>query len=158
MLFARIDDIYEKLYEFEVNKKNNLIFYGIAGEHRETPSDLLLKVRIMTKFKKTLLYLFFFRLHQFWNKLFRLKEISSFQKLQELWQVKRINIWNNTTTHSQRSYSSNAIKALYYICSLGPDVAGCRPVVVTFEDFNDREQVELMSQVKQIKLSGSAHG
>ena len=23
----------------------------------------------------------------------------------------------------------------------GPDVAGCRPVVVTFEDFNDREQV-----------------
>ena len=50
VLFARIDDIYEKLYEFEVNKKNNLIFYGIAGEHRETPSDLLLKVRIMTRF------------------------------------------------------------------------------------------------------------
>lgn len=24
---------------------------------------------------------------------------------------------------------------------LGPDVAGVRPVVVTFEDFNDREQV-----------------
>ena len=45
VLFARIDDIYEKLYEFEVNKKNNLIFYGIAGEHRETPSDLLLKVK-----------------------------------------------------------------------------------------------------------------
>ena len=23
----------------------------------------------------------------------------------------------------------------------GPDVAGCRPVVVSFEDFSDREQV-----------------
>ena len=23
----------------------------------------------------------------------------------------------------------------------GPDVGGCRPIVVTFEDFNDREQV-----------------
>ena len=45
ILFARIDDINEKLYEFEVNKKNNLIFYGISGEHRETPSELMMKVQ-----------------------------------------------------------------------------------------------------------------
>ena len=44
-LFSRIDDINEKLYEFETNKKNNLIFYGIPGEQRETPSQLLSKVR-----------------------------------------------------------------------------------------------------------------
>ena len=45
-LFSRIDEINEKLYEFEVNKKNNLIFYGLAGENRETPSVLIMKVGI----------------------------------------------------------------------------------------------------------------
>ena len=45
ILFSRIDDIHEKLYEFETSKKNNLIFYGISGEHRETPSELMAKVR-----------------------------------------------------------------------------------------------------------------
>ena len=43
-LFARIDDINEKMYEFETNKKNNLIFYGINGEQRETPAKLMMKV------------------------------------------------------------------------------------------------------------------
>ena len=43
-LFERIDDVNEKLYEFETNKKNNLIFYGIQGETRETPSQLQEKV------------------------------------------------------------------------------------------------------------------
>ena len=43
-LFARIDDINEKMYEFETNKKNNLIFYGINGEQRETPEKLMMKV------------------------------------------------------------------------------------------------------------------
>ena len=42
-LLERIDDINEKMYDFEVNKRNNLIFYGIVGEHRETPSMLLTK-------------------------------------------------------------------------------------------------------------------
>ena len=48
-LFSRIDEINEKLYEFEVNKKNNLIFYGLAGENRETPSVLIMKVGIIFK-------------------------------------------------------------------------------------------------------------
>ena len=43
-LFSRVDEINEKLYEFEINKKNNLIFYGLAGENRETPSVLIMKV------------------------------------------------------------------------------------------------------------------
>ena len=42
-LFSRVDEITEKLYEFEINKKNNLIFYGISGENRETPSVLIMK-------------------------------------------------------------------------------------------------------------------
>ena len=37
------------MYEFEVNKRNNLIFYGIQSESRETPAMLLSKVRKETK-------------------------------------------------------------------------------------------------------------
>ena len=31
------DDISEKMYDFEQNKKNNLLFYGISNDSRETP-------------------------------------------------------------------------------------------------------------------------
>ena len=44
----RVDEINEKMYEFEVNKRNNLIFYGIQAEPRETPSMLLSKVTFTT--------------------------------------------------------------------------------------------------------------
>ena len=44
-LLERVDDINEKIYDFEVNKRNNLIFYGITGEQRETPAVLLNKER-----------------------------------------------------------------------------------------------------------------
>ena len=42
-LLERVDDINEKMYDFEVNKRNNLIFYGIIGDQRETPAVLLNK-------------------------------------------------------------------------------------------------------------------
>ena len=48
-LSERVDEINEKMYEFEVNKKNNLIFYGIQSEARETPSILLSKVTQMLR-------------------------------------------------------------------------------------------------------------
>ena len=44
-LVDRVDNIQEKMYDFEVNKRNNLLFYGIKEERRETPSDLFNKVR-----------------------------------------------------------------------------------------------------------------
>lgn len=90
-LFARIDEINEKLYEFEVNKKNNLIFYGLAGENRETPSVLIMKINSI------------------------LKQTLSLRR-------------DIVITKAARMQT-------------GPDVGGCRPIVVTFEDFNDREQV-----------------
>ena len=43
-IMERVDDINEKMYEFEANRRNNLIFYGIQAEPRETPSMLLNKV------------------------------------------------------------------------------------------------------------------
>ena len=43
-LMERVDDINEKMYDFEANKRNNLIFYGIPNEARETHSMLQQKV------------------------------------------------------------------------------------------------------------------
>ena len=43
-LMDRVEDINEKMYDFEANKRNNLIFYGIPNEARETHSMLRQKV------------------------------------------------------------------------------------------------------------------
>ena len=40
----QIDDIQEKMYDFEQNKRNNLIFYGVPGEDRENRDDLRIKI------------------------------------------------------------------------------------------------------------------
>ena len=39
-----VEDIQEKIIEFEERKRNNLIFYGVKGENRETPAELVSKV------------------------------------------------------------------------------------------------------------------
>ena len=44
-LAALIEEINEKLYDFEASKRNNLIFYGITGDTAETPLALQEKVR-----------------------------------------------------------------------------------------------------------------
>ena len=48
-MLARVDDITEKMYEFEQNKKNNLLFYGIGSDNRETPDVLIQKILIIMK-------------------------------------------------------------------------------------------------------------
>ena len=40
-----MENVLEKMYEFESQKKNNLIFYGIAGEDEESALGLLHKVK-----------------------------------------------------------------------------------------------------------------
>ena len=44
-----VEDIQDKLIEFEERKRNNLIFYGVKGETRETPAELVNKVRHSVK-------------------------------------------------------------------------------------------------------------
>lgn len=44
-----IDEIQEKLYEFEQNKKNNLIFHGILADHPETSDGLNNKITSLIK-------------------------------------------------------------------------------------------------------------
>ena len=46
-LVDRVESIQEKMYDFEVNKRNNLLFYNIREEKRETPSDLYTKASDM---------------------------------------------------------------------------------------------------------------
>ena len=43
-LVERIENIQEKMYDFEVNKRNNLLFYGLKEDRRESASDLMSKV------------------------------------------------------------------------------------------------------------------
>ena len=43
-----VEDIQDKLIEFEERKRNNLIFYGVKGESRETPSELANKVTLFS--------------------------------------------------------------------------------------------------------------
>ena len=47
-----VEDIQEKLIEFEERKRNNLIFYGVKGELRETPKELANKVSLGFGIKK----------------------------------------------------------------------------------------------------------
>jgi len=92
-----LDDIQEKMYEFEQNKKNNLILYGITTKHPETSESL--RVRITNIFRDNL-------------------------------NIRRdVPVTKATRVHT------------------GPEVRGCRPVLVTFETFKDRETVLRLAKV-----------
>ena len=40
-----MENVHEKMYDYETSKKNNLIFYGIPKEERETAKTLILKIK-----------------------------------------------------------------------------------------------------------------
>ena len=86
-----VENIQEKMYDFEANKKNNLIFYGIPNEAHEKENRLVDKVKELIK--------------------------ANMRIRREL-----------VITSASRMYT-------------GPEVFGCRPVLVTFEEFKDREEV-----------------
>ena len=46
-----IDEIQEKLYEFEQNKKNNLIFHGILADHPETSDGSVIENREIFRYR-----------------------------------------------------------------------------------------------------------
>ena len=86
-----LEHVQEKMYDFEVNKKNNLIFYGIPNEGHEKENKLIMKVKELIK--------------------------ANMKVRREL-----------VITTASRMFT-------------GPEVFGCRPVLVTFEEFKDREEV-----------------
>ena len=48
---TQLEDVQEKMYDFEQNKKNNLIFYGIPGDSKESKDDLKLKIMNLLKLR-----------------------------------------------------------------------------------------------------------
>ena len=40
-----MENVHEKMYDYETSKKNNLIFYGIPKEDRESTKTLILKIK-----------------------------------------------------------------------------------------------------------------
>ena len=50
-VLAQIDDVQEKMYDFEQNKRNNLIFYGVPGLDRENRDDLRIKISNLLKMR-----------------------------------------------------------------------------------------------------------
>ena len=48
---VQLEDVQEKMYDFEQNKKNNLIFYGVPGDNRESKDDLKHKISNLLKLR-----------------------------------------------------------------------------------------------------------
>ena len=44
-----LNEVNEKLHEFEQNKRNNLIFYGLNNDVKETPELLMSKIQTVIK-------------------------------------------------------------------------------------------------------------
>ena len=100
-----IETIQEKMYDFETNKKNNLIFNGLPSEVRETPAKLLSTMQDIIKTKMNI---------------------------------------------SRDIGIGSASRIL-----TGPTMLGCRPVLLTFTHFKDREEV--LANSKFLKLSTTIH-
>ena len=98
-----IDDIEEKMYDFEISKKNNLIFYGIPAPKKETRTSLT-------------------------------------QTIQDIIHI-NLNITRDIAIESVNRISK------------GPEVRGCRPILVCFSHFKDKE--EIFKKSKLLKTSSS---
>ena len=104
-MIARVDDISEKMYEFEQNKKNNLLFYGISNDTRETPDRLVDSQVVLIVVTDCIIFV-----------------VSL---------VGKIILIMKTSLGMRREIP--VIKASRVLT--GPEVVGSRPVLVTFETF-----------------------
>ena len=55
-LISEVSEVSDKILDFEKNKRNNLIFYGVPDDAKETPSTLDAKVIFFIKSFQTKLY------------------------------------------------------------------------------------------------------
>ena len=53
-LSSKVSQMNEKMYDFEQNKRNNLIFYGMTQDAGETPETLAINVQKLIKEKMLL--------------------------------------------------------------------------------------------------------
>ena len=100
---STLEDIEEKLYDFEVSKKNNLIFYGIPAPRNETRHSLAKTIQ---------------------------------------------DIVHNVLNITREVHIEVAVRMMK-----GPEVRGCRPVLVTFSYYKDREEIFQKSKLLQTNCS-----
>ena len=100
-----IEEMQEKMYDYENNKKNNLLFYGITIEEEETKEKLTEKIQNLMK----------------------------------------------TELKLQRDVGLESVSRVLN----GPEVLGCRPVLVGFSNFKERQEVfeRAMARVKSTSFS-----
>ena len=53
-LSSKVSQMNEKMYDFEQNKRNNLIFYGMTQDPGETPESLAISIQKLIKDKMLL--------------------------------------------------------------------------------------------------------
>ena len=53
-LSSKVSQMNEKMYDFEQNKRNNLIFYGLNQDAGETPESLAINIQKLIKDKMLL--------------------------------------------------------------------------------------------------------
>ena len=53
-LSSKVSQMNEKMYDFEQNKRNNLIFYGMSQDPGETPESLAISIQKLIKDKMLL--------------------------------------------------------------------------------------------------------
>lgn len=114
-----MENVHDKMYDFENSKKNNLIFYGIPREERESGKTLILKIKSLI--------------------------------------TNRLNIKRYIALTSATRLLAGILREckLNNYCSLaGPEVNNCQPVVVTFEDVEDRHEIFKNFKLKR-KVIGS---
>ena len=100
---ATIENIEEKMYDFEVSKKNNLIFYGIPAPRNETRHSLGKTIQ---------------------------------------------DILHSVLNITREVAMESAVRLMK-----GPEVRGCRPVLVTFCYYKDREEIFQKSKLLQTNCS-----
>ena len=110
---VQLEDVQEKMYDFEQNKKNNLIFYGIPGDMKESKDDLKHKIFNLLKLRLNIR-----------------REIP-------ILRASRMLTGNSKCTYILILY----IFLIKKFFDPGPRVHNCRPALVTFETFRDREDV-----------------
>lgn len=98
-----IENIEEKMYDFEISKRNNLIFYGIPAPRNETRHSLAKTIQ---------------------------------------------DIVQNVLNITRDIQIETAIRLMK-----GPEVRGCRPVLVTFSYFRDRDEIFQKSKLLQTNCS-----
>ena len=114
------------MYDFEQNKKNNLILYGVRGRSHENTDSLRRHLSDI------------------------LRDHLNIRREVPIARATRIHTGPCLFECDFKGLSPGLSPGLCFVtCSSGPEVRGCRPVLVTFETFKDRETV--FRQAKMLK-------